>query len=286
MAGRRGLRRLVWLWAAWGVVAQAQAYGHLAHRLIAGVAEAELAQGAQAEVRHLLQGETLVDIASWADDLRETRRETARWHYLNIHDPDCRVVPRDCPDGQCLPQVLDAELARLADRGLSRARRAEALKFVVHLYSDLHQPLHLGFASDKGGNTYQVSLDRRAQALPVVVPGDAAAQARRDWWKSRRFGYNLHALWDTVLFESAARAPQDYLQHVRGLPLARGVALRPKIDAVAQESCRLMRSPGFYPDGHRIGRAYVERHRPEAEARLKLAGVRLARLLERVLVAR
>ena len=53
--------------------------------------------------------------------------------------------------------------------------RLVALKYVVHLVADVHQPLHGGFADDRGGNGFQIS------------------------WKSLERGSNLHALWDSGL---------------------------------------------------------------------------------------
>ncbi len=40
----------------------------------------------------------------------------------------------------------------------SRTRKALALKILTHLLGDLHQPLHLGHASDRGGNEVKIKF--------------------------------------------------------------------------------------------------------------------------------
>ena len=52
---------------------------------------------------------------------------------------------------------------------------AEALKFLVHFVGDLHQPMHLGRATDRGGNSVMLT-----------------------WFGSQ---VNLHALWDSYLID-------------------------------------------------------------------------------------
>ncbi|KAF6165719.1 hypothetical protein GIB67_012616 [Kingdonia uniflora] len=44
----------------------------------------------------------------------------------------------------------------------------EALLFLSHFIGDIHQPLHVGFASDKGGNTIDVHWYRRKTVLHHV----------------------------------------------------------------------------------------------------------------------
>ncbi len=57
-----------------------------AHQLVAWVAEARLSDNAKAGVKELLGDAALSDaeVASWADQVRRERRESAPWHYVNI----------------------------------------------------------------------------------------------------------------------------------------------------------------------------------------------------------
>ncbi|KAG8382886.1 hypothetical protein BUALT_Bualt05G0125900 [Buddleja alternifolia] len=48
----------------------------------------------------------------------------------------------------------------------------EALLFLSHFIGDIHQPLHVGFRSDKGGNTIKVTWFNRKDVLHHVWDTD------------------------------------------------------------------------------------------------------------------
>ena len=250
------------------VAGPAGAWGPLGHRLVAGLAWHELTPQTRTTIKALLAGEedpTLPGIANWADELREhdpdLGRRSARWHYVNIAEHDCRYDrARACRDGDCVVEAIDAQTRILADDRRPRAERLQALKFVVHFIGDVHQPLHAGYAHDKGGNTVQVSLDGR--------------------------GSNLHALWDSGLLNQARRDESTWLRHLRAMPSADPMprdALPPAADAWAEASCAIVKQPGFYPARPVIGKDYLRTWQPTAEAQLRRAGARLAATLNAAL---
>jgi hypothetical protein len=267
------LRRLAAvLLAAPIVVPAAHAWGPEGHRIVAELAQRELSPAAEAQVERLLAPEhtrQLADVANWADELRNDPEQQALWkrtrglHYINFRDPHCHYVPpRDCPRDRCVVAALAHYAAVLGDPGRSAAQRREALKFVVHLVGDVHQPLHAGYRDDKGGNTYQVQFEGK--------------------------GSNLHRVWDSGMLQTRGLASHAYVRELE----ARGPAAPPSpttdpfVDRYAQwaeESCRATAMPGFYPAGHVIGQRYVAAELPQAERRLREAGQRLARLLNRTL---
>ncbi len=245
----------------------AHAWGGYGHRLIARLAEAELSPQARAEVARLLgatddrkHGQRMLgDIADWADDLRGEHqplgRQTRRWHYINLAEDGCRYAPRKhCPDGNCVIGAIQIQRGILADRKQPDAARAQALKFLVHFVGDAHQPLHAGYARDKGGNTFQIRLNGK--------------------------GSNLHTLWDREVVASANLGEDRYLQHLQRIPVPRearaGIA---DPAAWAQASCRIVLRDGFYPSRAKIEPAYFAQWRPTADAQLRIAGHRLVVLL-------
>ena len=267
---RRPRPKLAWLAAALllALPGAALAWGKPAHRVVAGLAEAQLHPAARAEAARLLGTEGaahLAQVSGWADEVREAggrqARDTRRWHFVNFALPGCEYAPaRDCPDGDCVVAAIERESARLADRARPEAERAEALKYLVHLVADVHQPLHASPMGDKGGLEFQVES-----------PGT---------------GRNLHLAWDVDLLARAlASSGQDEAAYVRALqarpplpPDPTQPAERPAVDW-AQESCRLVREGGLYPDTHRLDDEYFDAHRAQMEDRLRLAGARLAELL-------
>jgi hypothetical protein len=245
----------------------ALAWGPLGHRTIAGMAQDRLSEPARREVRNLLQPDnesTLVDIATWADDLRDTDpdrfRASGKLHFVNFSSAQCRYTPaRDCRKGECVVASIERYSAILADRSRPRAERADALRFVSHFVADVHQPLHASYRPDKGGNSVQLRYGREGRTR------------------------NLHSVWDSLIINSADLRWPQYAQLLeRNLkpPAQMGDAV-----AWAEESCRVVRDEAIYPDSDRIDDAWLERQRPLAERRMQLAAVRLADLLERLLAA-
>ena len=242
----------------------AEAWGQLGHRVVGELAEHQLSTAARVEVGRLLAGEpepTLAGVAYWADELRSTQTDLARrsshWHYLNFPRGDCHYVPpRDCPDGQCVVAAINRNFLALSDHRRPDAERAEALKFLVHFVADVHQPLHAGFGDDRGGNDYQLYFHGKAS--------------------------NLHSVWDSAVIEQRHLPASEYAQALSRLPpLAFDPTRRSDRPAVewAQESCRIVAAPDFYPAKGRLGNVYLKRNQAIAERRLRQAGARLADMI-------
>lgn len=244
------------------------AWGTLGHRLVALQAEQQLDPRVRTEIAALLAGETdptLAGIASWADELRgsdpDLGRKSARWHYVNIGEHDCRYdALRDCAGGNCVVEAIREQTAILADRSRPEIERQQALKFVVHFVGDVHQPMHAGYAHDRGGNDFQTNY--------------------------RGKGSNLHSLWDSGLLNHAGLDEAAWLQRLQALPTPRQHAHAGLLPvAWAEQSCAIVLQPDVYPDGHALTATYYDTHLPMAEAQLKLAGARLAETLNSALGA-
>jgi len=256
----------------------AQGWSALGHRLVGDLAERHLQPTTRRAVEDLLAGEpqpSLAGIADWADALRERDPayfgRTARWHYVNL-GPDCRYdPPRDCPGGECVVAAIATQRALLADRRLDPARRRDALKFLVHLVADAHQPLHAGGRDDKGGNRFQVSL-RTDLEPPTFARGHDADGV---------IGTNLHAIWDYYLLATPRLSEAGYASRLSALPWPPTASAASEPAAWAVESCRA--ASAAYPARHAMDRAYLDAQRPRAEQRIRLAAFRLARLLDATL---
>ncbi|RYD14191.1 MAG: S1/P1 Nuclease [Lysobacteraceae bacterium] len=239
----------------------AAAWGPAGHRIVATLAEAQLRPAAKAEIRRLTRGQSLADIATWADDLRDDpsqldfARATAPLHYVNFADAQCRYdAARDCRQGSCVVAAIERYAAVLADRNEVPAKRAQALRFVVHFVADTHQPLHAGYRDDRGGNRYQVQFEGR--------------------------GTNLHAIWDSKVLASRGLGWPRQARVLARTPLPRASGTPAQW---AEESCRATRDGGVYPPKHRVDRAWLEQRRPLAERQARLAAARLALVLEQAI---
>lgn len=268
-------RSLVFAAILLAVAPATHAWGPLGHRVVAELAQRHLGSAASAELERLLAVEhtaQLADIANWPDQLQNDPAQAALWqqtrklHYVNFRGgPGCNYVPpRDCRDGACIVAGLARYVAILGDKAQSDAARLEALKFVVHFAGDIHQPLHAGYRDDLGGNRYQVQFEGK--------------------------GSNLHRVWDSGMLQTRGLDWQAYAAKLDAegpAPLPPPIApLDEPYAQWAEESCRATAAPGFYPDGHKIGQAYVDAELPLAENRLRLGGRRLAALLNLALAPR
>ncbi len=262
----------------------ALAWSNLGHRMVGELAQRHLSPAAKAEVALLLAGEpepSLAGVASWADTLRnedpERFKATSRWHYINAKGGGCAFdAARDCPDGNCVTEAIKTQRAILADRSQPLAARRDALKFVVHLVGDVHQPMHAGNRTDSGGNRFQISLR---------TPIKPEAYAAKDYVDGV-MGTNLHSIWDYYLFASTGRSFGVYSNRLDALPWP-PYPPASKYDVMplawAGESCRLIDARGIYPEQHTMDDAYLDAMRPLAEQRVRQAAWRLAQLLNETL---
>lgn len=239
------------------VALPAAGFGTEGHEVIALVAERLLTPDARQRIEAILAlapGATFASVSNWADQSRD--RSTAAWHYVNLpRGSDCvYLAPRDCPDGNCVVGALTTQMKRLTS---SAGRdQLEALKYVVHLVGDIHQPLHAGYADDRGGNSYQVQAFGR--------------------------GTQLHAVWDTALIRDIDPSASSLATTLTsGSPSSAPLSFAP--EQWAMESCRIVNQPGFYPDGHKVTAGYAQTFEPILMERLYLAGVRLASALNSAL---
>lgn len=241
-------------------------WGRTGHRLIARVAMARLSGEARRQVRDLLGRESLAAVSTWADSIRNDRPETSPWHYVNIPVIDSVYRPeRYCPGGDCVVAALERQIGVLANRGASKAERAEALKWVVHLVEDIHMPLHAGDRGDRGGNDVQLTFLGRAT--------------------------NLHALWDGGLIDASGRSEEQWVtfldrQLARRGDLRRIAAGTPETWAMESHDVSRDVVYPFLPRSLVLDRSYYDQVHVVLEDRLLRASVRLASLLERILTGR
>ena len=252
---KRGLRFLLCI--VLSVPAAAWPWGAEGHRLVAQYAYQRLTAEVRAEAMRLLAlepGASLESVSTWADETRNVG--TAAWHYINVGRSDACVIGARpvCIQGGCATGALDAQLAILKSRTASDAERLQALKWVVHLVADLHQPLHAGFGDDRGGNSYQVQAFGR--------------------------GSNLHSAWDSGLIRNWPGGLEALSAEVATAPADAG-AMNPA--DWAAESCRVASTAGFYPESRVVDNQYLALARPALAARLALAGKRLAVVLNSTL---
>ena len=151
-------------------------------------------------------------------------------------------------------------IARLGIRGKSEV--GEAVKYLIHFVGDLHQPLHAGFAEDKGGNQ-----------IPVMAEGRES---------------NLHSIWDSTIIRRLGSDEAEIAQHLnQGItPLQKKQWQKGRPREWAWESHLLAVRVAYraLPAGSpkRLDEDYLAQAAAVAEEQLAKAGIRLAALINQV----
>jgi hypothetical protein len=266
----------------------ALAWGPQGHRSISAIADRLLTPAAHGAVLQLLENDrdkfgnpsgrtTLESVSVWADEIRGTPADHPSWHYDDVPVCGSEEKARYCPDGQCNTEELKRLTAVLGDTRAPARERNEALKWVVHLVGDIHQPLHAADNGDHGGNL-----------VPVALEG-----------VHTRGRENLHRAWDNdlVLLALHARNRQQPPRDIDALA-AEAANLEREVgqgtpDSWARESNNLARNvayhyPGFACNSRPSGlvmldAAYLDEAGVVVRERLLLAGARLAAVLNKAL---
>lgn len=270
---------------------QAHAWNGAGHRLIATIAWQQLSASSRENIRSALarhpdherwieksKSETSVAVfaeaATWSDSIRNDPRyydelyaaptppipglfdhaRHKRWHYADMDK-----------DGKAAEGELDRQIERLI-QVLRSTRNPEeitwALPWLLHLVGDIHQPMHVGYAHDEGGNLTEIENP----------------------FKSRQPFINLHSYWDDLPGPSSLRGKKlentaaDLVDRIN--PPKQGDVARSRT-----ESRQLLQQA--YPDTAGsllpiVTEEFDRNARRLAEQQMVAAGYRLGRLLESI----
>lgn len=239
----------------------ALAWGAEGHEVAAAIALGELTPSARTQVAHLLGSDAmLVQQSNWADEIKDQRRDTAPWHFVDIPLNAAGFVPqRDCARGDCVVAQIEADLQVLRNKRLNARARAEALLFLIHFVADVHQPLHAEDNDDKGGNQVRVEIGRERA--------------------------NLHKVWDVDVVQVMGFDPGTVAANIeRGITAQQRRAWSQGSPADWANQAHAIARNQIYPPLQgareiRLPRDYGWREAPVARLQLARAGVRLAWLL-------
>lgn len=238
----------------------ALAWGKTGHRVVATIADAQLSGLARAHIRELLGGaESLDEAANWPDEMRSAptqfwQKTATPWHYVTLNGILYDEAP---PEGDAL-EALNRFSATLRDPNASLADKQLALRFIVHLVGDLHQPLHVGKCCDKGGNDVKVK------------------------WFGRDL--NLHSVWDSALVDEQQLSFTEYAsklqRHTSSADVIAWWDVNPRDWISESAQIRETVYPNMPAKGPpELSWSYAYQFTPVMERRLAQAGVRLAAYL-------
>jgi len=270
--GSRGPLRTILALALALVAMNVLAWGPIGHQTTGYIAQSLLTPEASIRLNAIIPSADLGQVATWMDDervgLKKTFPGSAQWHFYNL--PVCDDKPKKdiCEKDNCAVYRIDEYAQILADPNASRADQEFAVRVIVHVVGDLHQPLHAGDNNDRGGNQLKV--------------GEHAS---------------LHSTWDKAFVNTLARgrSSKELAQAIKGnhadeiLSWQTGDPL-----SWANESNQIARKtaygqlPNFSCDVAHLqidglSKSYIDQSLPLVEQRLAMAGSRIAFVLNTAL---
>ncbi len=233
------------------------ALGQTGHRITGEIAERHLSPHTKIVIASIIGNTSLAEAANYADEMRSNPNDfwknSSPMHYVTV------------PKGKTYqeigaPKKGDAVLAlrkfsgTLQNQNATRSDKQLALKFIIHIIGDLHQPLHAGNGKDRGGNDL----------------------------KLRFFGKetNLHRVWDTDLIARRNLSFTEWSNWLDKDISSDDIKTWQSNDPLVwiKESIEIRDT--IYPTKNSIGYDYLYYNLPIIKTRVKQAGIRIAYYLD------
>lgn len=235
-------------------------WGQKGHDVTAYIAEQHITPRTAQALDSLLDGKSIVYYANWLDNASHTPKYSysKTWHYKNI-DEDQTYESAPTHQAGNIVTAINRNVDILKSVRSTREEKALAVKMIVHLFGDLHQPMHLGHQSDLGGNTWKVKYF------------DADA--------------NLHGVWDSRLPESAHKwSYTEWQQQIdRASDNEINSITQGAVDDWARETYEICKNVyTATPKGTKISYDYIADWTPTIEQQFLKGGLRLAYLLNSI----
>ena len=134
------------------------AWGSKGHGIVADIAFAYLDADTKKVVLQYLDGMTIQEASTWMDNIKDDHSYDYMkpHHYVNFEKGE-KVVNNP---GANIISVLSMTINQLkSNKNLSKEEIKQKICIIIHLIGDLHQPLHVGYGDDKGGNQMQINFN-------------------------------------------------------------------------------------------------------------------------------
>lgn len=232
-------------------------WGATGHRVTGEIAEQHLSKKTKKRLGKIMGDEGLALASTWMDEIKSApgTRHLNPWHYVSIPDSLTYETSEKNPKGDII-WAIETITDSIINYDLTINVERELLRMLIHLIGDIHQPLHVGRAEDKGGNSIRVK-----------------------WFGSAS---NLHRVWDSEMINGYK---MSYTELAANLPTPSKEQITtwqnssPRDWAV--ESMSYRQGIYNYPN-ERLGYRYQYNHFDTVKERLLQAGIRIAAVLNEI----
>ncbi len=257
------LRKLLLIISVIYAPLQSMAWGTQGHRICGQIANTYLTPQARKAIEAILGNESIALASNWADFIKSDPdyNYLSPWHYIDFDKvltyPEMvgYLNQDNNVDAYTKLQFLIGELKK---KNLSRQNKLLYLRMLIHIAEDVHQPMHVAHADDKGGNDFKVN-----------------------WFNNPT---NLHAVWDSQLIDFQQLSYTEYAAAINHSTLAQRAELqKAPISQWLFESNQIAEK--LYAEikpGDTLNYKYNFTHIDIVNQQLLKAGVRLAGVLNQL----
>jgi hypothetical protein len=249
----------------------ALAWGDTAHQVICEIAFRLARPATQAEIQRLILSDPAAAFPDFSEScvLPDHPRTRNSEHYINLPRNSTGLSSDECPLAKkCVLTAILSDLRIVSSKDETDAKRRIALEFLGHWVGDIHQPLHVSFEEDHGGNYIKVSGCRGN--LHAVWDKCLVAYA-----VGRNVPKAVAALMQTITPEMqvlwASSSPRDWANET--FALAKAASTRYCV--MHDRSCDPPSEKKL-----KITSEYIETNKLVVREQLQKAGVRLAHMLD------
>jgi hypothetical protein len=260
-------------------------WGSTGHKTVCQIAYMEISASTRTQVDRLIRRDP--DFSNFAESCLFADgppRIRAIDHYVNVPRSNTAITQGNCPMAEtCLFTAISSDAAVLGDAESSQADKLLALKLLGHWVGDMHQPLHVSYQDDRGGNFVDKKDDPDGGNIHSVWDFDIieqrigsnyshiATELRKQITAHERasWGFDSPVEWANESYQITISATTEYCTRQRG--------------SCWYAADNMMVDAGEPHREINVSEEYLSTNQPFVERRLKQAGVRLAELLDNAL---
>lgn len=241
-------------------------WGSEGHRITGAIAEMYMKDVTRSKINQILGYESVEDISNWLDWKRDDWGSASPFHYISMPPDATEFKSEHCASkGVCAVSMIMKYKKRLQDKYESKEAKAEALKIIVHLFEDLHMPLHTGGKKgDYGGNGVKVVYFGKETNLHKVF----------DFEEIQHSGKSE----EQIVYELTKDLTKERIQHIQYGTLTDWINDSHK--HVVPIYDRLPKPKGEF---HVLDQAYADYVSQVINEQMLEAGIRLAKYLDEIM---
>eukprot|EP01135_Chromosphaera_perkinsii_P002115 Nk52_evm49s217 gene=Nk52_evmTU49s217 len=259
-----------------------EGWGEVGHRVVANIATKYLHAETLANVETILGNKSLLDVANWADTVSHTEQYawSYKLHFVNLPKWKCQFHWRYCEDGKCAAAAIknftEVLYKSLHDPSVDDKTTEEAMKFLIHIIGDIHQPLHVGFGLDHGGNDIPIKFADMDTNLHSAWDSDFINK-----WLSEKQGGDEEAA-ANVIIQMYSKMFKYYKRcTLKGQKVCPKIWARSSAKVCCKSTYRDTYGEVIKP-GFVVPKQYYRKSINIIQSRLAMAGIRLASALNRI----